>query len=188
MKYRIMESENILTKEELEAYKRYRVRSSVITAIAVAMYIVCWLPLVILPLVAERRGGYVEVWGLIGLGITTLIIAVATAMLIVFPSLKPAFMKEGKIIVDVNDYGEDEEHEEDDVEKVKIVKRRRSPLFSAVINSFWTLVVAAYLCMGFIWGLWHPGWIIFIVGSSVEGIIEVILYALDKKKAEDKKE
>ncbi len=34
---------------------------------------------------------------------------------------------------------------------------------------------AVYLVLGFVWNLWHPGWIIFPVGGIVCGIINVIL-------------
>ncbi len=40
------------------------------------------------------------------------------------------------------------------------------------------LCVAAYMLMGFVWGLWHPGWIIFLA-IPISGIIVKIFTGKD---------
>lgn len=42
--------------------------------------------------------------------------------------------------------------------------------------------VIAYLLMGFLGHLWHPGWIIFPVGGLVCAIIDIVFSFLNKKK------
>lgn len=37
------------------------------------------------------------------------------------------------------------------------------------------IVVIAYLIMGSVWNLWHPGWIIFLTIPIINGIIDAIL-------------
>lgn len=41
------------------------------------------------------------------------------------------------------------------------------------------VTVAAYLLMGFIWNLWHPGWIIFVISGFASGIINVLFEQKD---------
>lgn len=38
-------------------------------------------------------------------------------------------------------------------------------------TAFWLIIVAVYLYMGFVKGLWHPGWIIFIIGAAISNLI-----------------
>ena len=40
------------------------------------------------------------------------------------------------------------------------------------------LCVAAYMLMGFVWGLWHPGWIIFLA-IPISGVIVKIITGKD---------
>lgn len=44
----------------------------------------------------------------------------------------------------------------------------------AIHSILWMVTVAAYLLMGFIWNLWHPGWIIFVISGFASGIINVL--------------
>jgi len=39
---------------------------------------------------------------------------------------------------------------------------------------FWSLVTIAYLLMGFIWNLWHPGWIVWLTIPLYHFIIEAV--------------
>lgn len=47
---------------------------------------------------------------------------------------------------------------------------KRKVFLDAIDSAIWVLAVAAYLIMGFVWGLWHPGWIVFIVATAAEQI------------------
>lgn len=46
------------------------------------------------------------------------------------------------------------------------------PESSALESAFWMLVVGIYLYLGFVKGLWHPGWIIFIFASALIAIVK----------------
>ncbi len=40
----------------------------------------------------------------------------------------------------------------------------------------WPLVVLAYLLMGFLFDLWHPGWVIFPIVGMLDGIVNTIVH------------
>lgn len=43
------------------------------------------------------------------------------------------------------------------------------------VNSIlWTFIVAIFLVLGFVWNLWHPGWIVFVVGGLLSGVVSTI--------------
>ena len=45
-----------------------------------------------------------------------------------------------------------------------------------IINGIlWQLTVLIYLLMGFFMGLWHPGWIIFIISAIISSVINAFL-------------
>ena len=41
-------------------------------------------------------------------------------------------------------------------------------LRSAVTSSMWSLLTLIYLCLGFVAGWWHPGWLIFPLGAALQ--------------------
>ncbi|MBQ8835874.1 MAG: helix-turn-helix transcriptional regulator [Clostridia bacterium] len=51
--------------------------------------------------------------------------------------------------------------------------RKRYALAEAINAVLWMVTVAVYLLLGFLGGLWHPGWIVFVVTAFASGIVEV---------------
>lgn len=51
----------------------------------------------------------------------------------------------------------------------------------AIHSILWMVTVAAYLLMGFVWNLWHPGWIIFVISGFASGIINILFEQKDEK-------
>lgn len=45
------------------------------------------------------------------------------------------------------------------------------------------LAAVAYLCMGFFKGLWHPGWVIFVICGVLTAVVQVIDEFVHGKKA-----
>lgn len=55
-----------------------------------------------------------------------------------------------------------------------------SPIEINIIGGFPLLVLAAYLAMGFIWQLWHPGWLIFFTVPLYYPIAKAVTGRLNK--------
>ncbi len=49
-------------------------------------------------------------------------------------------------------------------------KERRREVLSSVL---WLLTIIAYLLLGFLANLWHPGWIIFLVAAAIQTVISL---------------
>lgn len=65
-------------------------------------------------------------------------------------------------------------HEE--LEFTQSPKKKKLYSLSKKINAVTMLLATAiYLLLGFVWELWHPGWVIFPVGGIVCGIVSTIL-------------
>ena len=144
-----------LTPEEQETLKKYKERSAVLTALSVVMYILCWLPLVVLSTVLNS-----DVGSVMGLTIMFLMIAGATGINIYNGMTKPSFAK-----------GRDCDDDDDDDDGHK---EKRSPLYKAISSALWLLTVVGYLHVSFATGAWHITWLIFLMTTAADNIIKAI--------------
>lgn len=46
----------------------------------------------------------------------------------------------------------------------------KARLFGAFAGASMMAAVTVYLCLGFLCGLWHPGWVVFLAGGALAGI------------------
>ena len=53
--------------------------------------------------------------------------------------------------------------------------KKRSRLAGKISGILMSSATAVYLLLGFIWELWHPGWVIFPVSAIACGIVGLIL-------------
>ncbi|MBQ3507059.1 MAG: hypothetical protein IJA91_00800 [Clostridia bacterium] len=150
-----------LTPEEQETVEKYKSRSAVLTSIAVAMYILCWVPLVILGTLLGDAGG------IVGLTVMFLMIAGATAMLIYKEMTKPKFAEDA-------DGDDDDDDDGDDCEKDKDGKAPRSPVYKAISGALWTLTTVVYFLISFQTGAWHITWMMFLISTAADNIIKAI--------------
>lgn len=145
---KLIQDNYFFIKEERE----YKKKSALIIAIAVAMYILCPVPLIIL----GTLGG--DTFAILGVGILLSMIAVATGLLIYNSNTKPRY-------IDIDDelY---EEFKEWKSEKELDRDGERSIL--SVVDS---LTVVIYFIVSFYYGNWGVSWVIFLIGGAIKKII-----------------
>ena len=166
------------TAEEAEAIEKYRARSGIMGAIGVALYILCWVPLVLLSGVSGTSGAESgETGAIIGLVIMMIMIAVATALMIIKSSIKPLCLKKNHSAVDEDEDDDDEER----VKTEKQCKRQLNPALKIIKSLIWPLMLVWYFTVSFSSGAWHITWIIFLITTAVENIIEAIFELAGKK-------
>jgi hypothetical protein len=51
--------------------------------------------------------------------------------------------------------------------KITANKKMLGPMSS----SLWSIITLIYLCFGFLLDLWHPGWMIFLVGALLQNLL-----------------
>ena len=66
----------------------------------------------------------------------------------------------GEPIKDTDIHDDDNDCEEDTI----TITTKSGTRFRVDI---WSVAVIVYLIMGFVWGLWHPGWLIFLLPGLV---------------------
>lgn len=55
----------------------------------------------------------------------------------------------------------------------------RSKLKDSICGAIMLSATALFLVLGFVWGWWHPGWVVFPVGGIICGIVGAIMGAKD---------
>lgn len=151
---------------EIDAYRR---KKGVLTSISVALYILCWVPLVLITSILELNGMSSEVGGIIGITVMMVMIAVATGLMIYKSYVpRPAFLK-------------GEKFERYNMEEKVRLKKRKNPVLRTISNVLWTLAVIIFLLIGFLGGLWHPGWMVFVITVAIDNVVEAIFEVAGKK-------
>jgi len=134
--------EKVYINEEI---KRYKKQSATLISIAVALYIICVIPIIVLQ----------NIRGVIAMFV---IIALATAMIIYNSMTKPdKFIKTDK---------------DDDMAMLSEDNKQKVRLINKIV---WPIVVLIYLLVSFYTCAWGITWIIFIIGGIIENIIKAII-------------
>ncbi len=156
------------TQEASEQIRKYKITSGILTAIAVALYILCWVPLAVLSMLYTSN-----FYDMVGLAVMMIMIALATGLLIFKGALKPAVMLNKK-----GNYSEydipDKETTEDKSKSKNKNKKKKNPALKAVSSALWTLTVVVYILISFITFAWHITWIIFLIAAAIDNIIDAI--------------
>ena len=127
---------------ETQASKK---RSAIITAIAIALYILCPVPVIWL----QHEGGVVLLF---------VFVAVATALLIYNGVTRERYVKADDTMVE--DFKEWKHH-----------GRQKNKAVDAIVGSFWLIAVCVYIVVSFMTGAWHITWIIFLIAAAVSSMI-----------------
>jgi len=143
-----------LFAHDLLDMEKARRKSAMLTAIAVMLYIVSFLPFFILE---TTSSGYSEI---LGLPIGLLIVAAATGLIIYNNMTKPKFLNRRDTIVE--EFREWQSDEKD-----------RKTLRKAISSALWSIILVLYFVISFATYAWHITWIIFIIGAVAESLINV---------------
>jgi len=136
-----------------------RQKSAMLTAIAVAGYIISVLPLILFYAFGGRMA--------IGFVNTLLLVAVSTGLLIYDAMTKPRYHKESDTMVEEFREWQAETHD-------------RRAMRRAISTALWSVILAVYFIVSFWTFAWHVTWIIFILGAAIEAIIN-IFFSIKKK-------
>ena len=135
-----------LTGERRAASETGKKRSAILTAIAIALYILCPVPVIWL----QDEGGIVLLF---------VFIAVATALLIYNGVTRERYVKADDTMVE--EFKEWKQH-----------GKQKNKATEAIIGSFWLIAVCVYIVVSFMTGAWHITWIIFLIAAAIASLIK----------------
>ena len=136
-----------------EKMDKWRRKSALRISVAVALYIMCLLPPILM------SGSDYE--DSIAPALMFSMIGVATAILIYNNLTKPYYHRADDSIVD--EFREWQQQTD---------SARRA--FRAISSALWALIVVIYILISFWTMAWHITWVIFLIGVAVEGILKAV--------------
>lgn len=122
-----------------------RKRSALLTAIAVALYIACPIPVIVLG-------------NTIGIMLLFVFVAVATGLLIYNGVTRERYVKADDTMVE-------------EFKEWKQNSRKKDQAVGAITGSLWLIAVCVYMVVSFATSAWHITWIIFLIAAAVSSII-----------------
>lgn len=134
-----------------ESYQRHRARQALLLSIAVALYIMCVLPVILL----QDEKGIVLMF---------IMIAVATGLIIYRASTNKFYTygsSDGPTVVKYT-------------APPTIEQKKRSLVRKNISSALWSLIVALYLIISFLTGAWHITWIIFLIGGAADSLLKAV--------------
>ncbi len=136
-------------EKEMLASKK---RSALFTSIAVVLYIMSVIPVMLLGEIGT---------GILGVVIMFILIAIATGLIVYNSMSKPKYLKKDQTVVE-----EFKEWKANSIEK--------NALYKSICGAMWSIIVVIYFIISFMTMAWHITWIIFLIGSAIQGIIHAI--------------
>ena len=135
-------------QEMNEQNRQMNKNRSIITAIAVSLYILCVVPNII-------------IGGATGVALMFAMIAAATALLIFNGTNRPRKKMRYDNVVD-------------EFQEWRGINEQNRSVYKAITSAVWSLGLVTYFLVSFFTGAWHLTWLIFLVIGAVNGIIKAV--------------
>lgn len=136
-----------------EEIRKNQSKRSCLLAVAVAIYILCVVPVIICDEI-----GVNEVFGIVMMFIMA---AIATAIIIYRSGMSLEYAPSSDTVVEDFKQWNHENH-------------KNKELMGAVNGAVWALTLTAYFAVSFLTGAWYISWLIFIIGGAVSNIIKAV--------------
>lgn len=136
-----------------EEIKKERKKSALILSISIGLYI---MSVVVLILCSE----VLQIDENIAVCIMLTMVAVATGLIIYNSVSRPKYKRADDTVVE-------------EFKEWKSKNYQRNRMLQSIKSIVWTLIVAIYLFISFVFGIWAYSWIIFIIGGAIEKIIVI---------------
>ncbi|MGL5354445.1 MAG: permease prefix domain 1-containing protein [Clostridium sp.] len=139
---------DIINYEEMKKDKQ---KSALLLSISIGLYIMSIVVLILLAAVFDVRGE-------IAVSAMFTIDALATGLIVYNATSRTKYIKSEDSIVE-------------NFKELKSMHTEKDNILKSIKSIVWTIIVAIYLIISFVFDLWAYSWIIFIIGAAVEKII-----------------
>ena len=147
--------ENMREPYPLAPYSpKERNKHALFVSLAVAIYI---MSIFIVPIFTVNFSSPMT-----GIFIMLCCIAIATGLLIYSNMMRQSYIKSDDSLVE-------------DFKAYRVKTDKRKAAYNSFKSAFWSIVVAIYLLISFLFGIWAYSWIIYIIAGAVEEIVKGII-------------
>ena len=130
-------------------YDKGRKRFALLLSISVMLYILCVVPVILLE------------DSVLGVVIMFVMVAIATGLILYNNMTKPKYLKKDSTVVE-------------EFKEWKANSTEKNTLYQSITKVMWSCITILYFIVSFLTMAWHITWIIFLIGSAIQGIISAI--------------
>ena len=130
-------------------YDKGRKRFALLLSISVMLYILCVVPVILLE------------DSVLGVVIMFVMVAIATVLILYNNMTKPKYLKKDSTVVE-------------EFKEWKANSTEKNTLYQSITKVMWSCITILYFIVSFLTMAWHITWIIFLIGSAIQGIIRAI--------------
>ena len=130
-------------------YDTGRKRFALLLSISVMLYILCVVPVILLE------------DSVLGVVIMFVMVAIATGLILYNNMTKPKYLKKDSTVVE-------------EFKEWKANSTEKNTLYQSITKVMWSCITILYFIVSFLTMAWHITWIIFLIGSAIQGIIRAI--------------
>ena len=130
-------------------YDKGRKRFALLLSISVMLYILCVVPVILLE---DSVLGVVRMF---------VMVAIATGLILYNNMTKPKYLKKDSTVVE-------------EFKEWKANSTEKNTLYQSITKVMWSCITILYFIVSFLTMAWHITWIIFLIGSAIQGIIRAI--------------
>lgn len=130
-------------------YDKGRKRFTLLLSISVMLYILCVVPVILLE------------DSVLGVVIMFVMVAIATGLILYNNMTKPKYLKKDSTVVE-------------EFKEWKANSTEKNTLYQSITKVMWSCITILYFIVSFLTMAWHITWIIFLIGSAIQGIIRAI--------------
>lgn len=130
-------------------YDKGRKRFALLLSISVMLYILCVVPVILLE------------DSILGVVIMFVMVAIATGLILYNNMTKPKYLKKDSTVVE-------------EFKEWKANSTEKNTLYQSITKVMWSCITILYFIVSFLTMAWHITWIIFLIGSAIQGIIRAI--------------
>lgn len=130
-------------------YDKGRKRFALLLSISVMLYILCVVPVILLE------------DSILGVVIMFVMVAIATGLILYNNMTKSKYLKKDSTVVE-------------EFKEWKANSTEKNTLYQSITKVMWSCITILYFIVSFLTMAWHITWIIFLIGSAIQGIIRAI--------------
>ncbi len=130
-------------------YDKGRKRFALLLSISVMLYILCVVPVILLE------------DSVLGVVIMFVMAGIATGLILYNNMTKPKYLKKDSTVVE-------------EFKEWKANSTEKNTLYQSITKVMWSCITILYFIVSFLTMAWHITWIIFLIGSAIQGIIRAI--------------
>ena len=130
-------------------YDKGRKRFALLLSISVMLYILCVVPVILLE------------DSVLGVVIMFVMVAIATGLILYNNMTKPKYLKKDSTVVE-------------EFKEWKANSTEKNTLYQSITKVMWSCITILYFIVSFLTMARHITWIIFLIGSAIQGIIRAI--------------